>query len=90
MLWTISLGAFVSTSFFVISAFYFDIFLPRTVSVIYLSFLVLMVGGVRLFFRALLNTTRLARTQVLIYGAGSSGRQLQVALLQGNEFPDYP
>jgi FlaA1/EpsC-like NDP-sugar epimerase len=46
VLWTISLGAFVSTSFFVISAFYFDIFLPRTVSVIYLSFLVLMVGGV--------------------------------------------
>ena len=88
VLWTISLGAFLSTSFFVISAFYSDIFLPRTVSVIYFSFLVLLVGGVRLFFRALLNTTRLARTQVLIYGAGSSGRQLQVALLQGNEF--YP
>ncbi|MGR6422752.1 polysaccharide biosynthesis protein [Aeromonas veronii] len=88
VLWTISLGAFLSTCFFVISAFYFDIFLPRTVSVIYLSFLVLLVGGVRLFFRALLNTTRLARTQVLIYGAGSSGRQLQMALLQGNEF--YP
>lgn len=86
VLWTISLGAFLSTCFFVIAAFYFDIFLPRTVSVIYLSFLVLLVGGVRLFFRALLNTTRLARTQVLIYGAGSSGRQLQVALLQGNEF----
>ena len=49
-----------------------------------------MVGGVRLFFRALLNTTRLARTQVLIYGAGSSGRQLQVALLQGNEFSQLP
>lgn len=88
VLWTISLGAFLSTCFFVISAFYFDIFLPRTVSVIYLSFLVLLVGGVRLFFRALLNTTRLARTQVLIYGAGSSGRQLQMALLQGNDF--YP
>jgi FlaA1/EpsC-like NDP-sugar epimerase len=88
VLWTILLGAFLSTCFFVLSAFYFDIFLPRTVSVIYLSFLVLLVGGVRLFFRALLNTTRLARTQVLIYGAGSSGRQLQVALLQGNEF--YP
>ena len=88
VLWTISLGAFLSTCFFVISAFYFDILLPRTVSVIYLSFLVLLVGGVRLFFRALLNTTRLARTQVLIYGAGSSGRQLQMALLQGNEF--YP
>ena len=86
VLWTISLGAFLSTCFFVVAAFYFDIFLPRTVSVIYLSFLVLLVGGARLFFRALLNTTRLARTQVLIYGAGSSGRQLQVALLQGNEF----
>ena len=88
VLWTISLGAFLSTCFFVLSAFYFDIFLPRTVSVIYLSFLVLLVGGVRLFFRTLLNTTRLARIQVLIYGAGSSGRQLQMALLQGNEF--YP
>ncbi|UCA10517.1 nucleoside-diphosphate sugar epimerase/dehydratase [Aeromonas enteropelogenes] len=86
VLWTISLGAFLSTCFFVMTAFYFDVFLPRTVSVIYLSFLVLLVGGVRLFFRALLNTARLARTQVLIYGAGSSGRQLQVALLQGNEF----
>ncbi|MFR9718492.1 polysaccharide biosynthesis protein [Aeromonas diversa] len=88
VLWTISLGAALSTCFFVVSAFYFDLFLPRTVSVIYLSFLVLQVGGVRLFFRALLNTTRLARTQVLIYGAGASGRQLQVALHQGSEF--YP
>lgn len=53
VLWTISLGAFLSASFFVISAFYFDIFLPRTVPIIYFSFLVLLVGGVRLFFRAL-------------------------------------
>ncbi|MGL4601030.1 MAG: polysaccharide biosynthesis protein [Plesiomonas sp.] len=88
VLWTISLGALLSASFLILTAFYFNVFLPRTVSVIYLTFLVLSVGGVRLFFRALLNTTKLARTQVIIYGAGSSGRQLQVALLQGCDF--YP
>lgn len=88
VLWTISLGAAFSTSFFVLAAFYFDVFLPRTVSVIYMAFSVLLIGGVRLFFRALLNTTKLARMPVIIYGAGASGRQLQVALYQGVEF--YP
>ena len=86
VLLTILIGASLSTCFFVMEAFFFGIFLPRTVSIIYFSFLVLLVGGVRLFFRALLKTSQLARTQVLIYGAGSSGRQLQVALLQGSDF----
>ncbi|MGL5119238.1 MAG: polysaccharide biosynthesis protein [Plesiomonas shigelloides] len=88
VLWTIALGATLSTIFLVLVAFYFNVFLPRTVSVIFFTFLILFVGGVRLFFRALLNTTTLARVQVIIYGAGASGRQLQMALLQGSEF--YP
>lgn len=88
VLWTIALGATLSTIFLVLVAFYFSVLLPRTVSVIFFTFLILSVGGVRLFFRALLNTTTLARVQVIIYGAGASGRQLQMALLQGSEF--YP
>jgi len=88
VLWTIALGTGASTLFLVMSAFYFSIFLPRTVTIIYFAFMVLFVGGVRLFFRALLNITRVVRTPVIIYGAGAAGRQLQMALLQGNEF--YP
>ncbi len=88
VLWTISLGMMFSTIFLVLAAFYFGVFLPRTVSVIYFAFAMLLVGGIRLVFRYLVNATRLSRSPVLIYGAGSSGRQLQLALYQGTEF--YP
>ncbi|WFC12822.1 polysaccharide biosynthesis protein [Aeromonas salmonicida] len=86
VLWTVSLGVFMSTMSLVMLAFFMEVPLPRTVSVIYFSFAVLLVGGVRLFFRALVNGGKHQRTAVLIYGAGASGRQLQVALNQGKEF----
>lgn len=86
VLWTVSLGVFLSTMSFVMLAFFFEVFLPRTVSVIYFSFAILLVGGVRLFFRMLVNRGQASRIPVLIYGAGSSGRQLQLALNQGQEF----
>ena len=88
VLWTISLGMIFSTVFLVLSAFYFGVLLPRTVSIIYFAFAMLLAGGVRLIFRNLINATKLTRTPVIIYGAGSSGRQLQQALYQGTEF--YP
>ncbi|TPG64830.1 polysaccharide biosynthesis protein [Ewingella americana] len=88
VLWTIAVGTGASTLFLVMSAFYFSVFLPRTVTIIYFAFMMLFVGGVRLFFRALLNITRVVRTPVIIYGAGAAGHQLQMALLQGKEF--YP
>ncbi|MCE9944504.1 polysaccharide biosynthesis protein [Aeromonas rivipollensis] len=86
VLWTVSLGVFLSTMSLVMLAFFFEAFLPRTVSVIYFSFAILLVGGVRLFFRMLVNRGQASRIPVLIYGAGSSGRQLQLALNQGQEF----
>lgn len=86
VLWTVSLGIFLSTLCLVTFSFFFEIFLPRTVSVIYFSFAVLLIGGVRLFFRMLVNRGKGSRVPVLIYGAGSSGRQLQLALNQGQEF----
>ncbi|MCJ7931198.1 MULTISPECIES: polysaccharide biosynthesis protein [Aeromonas] len=86
VLWTVSLGIFLSTLCLVAFSFFFEIFLPRTVSVIYFSFAVLLIGGVRLFFRMLVNRGKGSRVPVLIYGAGSSGRQLQLALNQGQEF----
>ena len=86
VLWTVSLGVFFSTISLVMFAFFFGVPLPRTVSVIYFAFAILLVGGVRLFFRMLVNSGRGSRIPVLIYGAGSSGRQLQLALNQGQEF----
>lgn len=86
VLWTVSLGIFLSTLCLVTFSFFFEIFLPRTVSVIYFAFAILLIGGVRLFFRMLVNRGKGSRVPVLIYGAGSSGRQLQLALNQGQEF----
>lgn len=86
VLWTVSLGVFISAISLVTIAFFFEVFLPRTVSVIYFAFAILLIGGVRLCFRMLMNRGRGSRVPVLIYGAGSSGRQLQVALNQGQEF----
>lgn len=86
VLWTVSLGVFLSTLSLVTLSFFFEVFLPRTVSVIYFAFAILLIGGTRLCFRMLVNRGKGGRVSVLIYGAGSSGRQLQLALNQGQEF----
>lgn len=86
VLWTVSLGVFISTVALVMFSFFMNIALPRTVTIIYFSFSVLLIGGVRLFFRALVHHDVQQRVPVLIYGAGASGRQLQLALNQGREF----
>lgn len=86
VLWTVSLGVMLSSISLVMLAFFMEAALPRTVSVIYFAFAVLLIGGVRLLFRMLINRGKHHRIPVLIYGAGSSGRQLQVALNQGQEF----
>ncbi|MDX7714009.1 polysaccharide biosynthesis protein [Aeromonas caviae] len=86
VLWTVSLGVLISTMSLVMLAFFMEVPLPRTVSVIYFAFSVLLVGGARLFFRALVVRGKQQRVAVLIYGAGSSGRQLQLALNQGQEY----
>lgn len=85
---TITLGIAFSTIMLVICAFFFQVFLPRTVPIIYFSFAILLIAAPRLICRGLLNATKLSRIPVIIYGAGSTGRQLQQSLYQGNEF--YP
>jgi len=86
VLWTVVLGVFISTISLVMLTFFLAVPLPRTVTVIYFAFAILLVSGSRLFFRMLVNSGNKTRTPILIYGAGSSGRQLQQALNQGQEF----
>ncbi|MGL5948885.1 MAG: nucleoside-diphosphate sugar epimerase/dehydratase, partial [Aeromonas sp.] len=86
VLWTVALGAFLSTIALVMLVFFLELKMPRTVPVIYFAFTLLLIGGARLAFRLLVSVGQDKRLPVLIYGAGSSGRQLLLALNQGKEF----
>jgi len=75
--------ALVSLSFFT------NIDLPRTVPVIFSAFLLVLVGGSRFFVRTLLAASPIRnkyKEKVIIYGAGSAGRQLAQSLLHGDEY----
>lgn len=77
----VSIGTAISAATFGLLAFYFEAFVPRSVPIIYGSFLCLLCGGSRLLVRVLLSEVlNRGRKKVLIYGAGSAGRQLAQAM----------
>lgn len=80
-------GALGSSLSLVFLAYYFQIFIPRSVPILYATFLVSLCGGSRLLVRFLVSDL-LGRhkTAVLIYGAGDAGRQLHNVLRQGDEY----
>jgi FlaA1/EpsC-like NDP-sugar epimerase len=68
-------------------AFFLKIPIPRTVPIIFISFSLLLIGGSRIIVRALVNKVSASkRRPVIIYGAGSAGRQLATALRHGPEY----
>jgi FlaA1/EpsC-like NDP-sugar epimerase len=84
---TIVLSCFASALLLVVYGYYWDLFIPRTIPIIYSSFLIVLCGGARLFVRVLVSQyNSKQKTRVLIYGAGDSGRQLLNLLRQGHEF----
>ncbi|QLO14642.1 polysaccharide biosynthesis protein [Citrobacter freundii] len=83
---TVLLGLCVSTLLLITLSYFFDIFLPRAIPIIYFTFSLLFICGSRLFFRMLLTYAVRGRTPVIIYGAGASGRQLLTALRQVDEY----
>ena len=63
--------------------------IPRSVILINWTLTLLVIGGLRLSARWLFSETRSSHSQrknVVIYGAGSAGRQLSTALMQSNEY----
>ncbi|MBW3697553.1 polysaccharide biosynthesis protein [Vibrio sp. T187] len=77
----VSLGTFISSVSIGFLAFYLDASIPRSVPIIYGSFLCLLCGGSRLVIRVLVaQENGKGKQSVLIYGAGSAGRQLALAL----------
>lgn len=84
----VSTGAVISALALSVSGFYFDsASIPRTVPVIYGAFLSLLAGGSRLVMRTLVFSKKSgSKKRVLIYGAGSTGRQLCIALRQSQDY----
>ena len=63
--------------------------LPRSVPLIYLLIAFCLIGGLRYAMRGMLSVRPAqARHRVIIYGAGASGRQLQMSLVSSPEY--YP
>jgi len=77
----VSIGTIISAVSISVLAFYFGAPVPRSVPIIYGSFLCLLCGGSRLIVRVLVSQTNSkGMKNVLIYGAGAAGRQLALAL----------
>ena len=62
--------------------------IPRSVIVINWLLAILVIGGMRMIARWLLSEPKNIKNKknVIIYGAGSAGRQLATALMQSNEY----
>ncbi|MEF3021859.1 nucleoside-diphosphate sugar epimerase/dehydratase [Vibrio mimicus] len=83
----VSIGTLISTASVAIAAFYFNAPVPRSLPIIYGTFLCLLCGGSRLIVRVLVSGLNgKGRKVVLIYGAGSAGRQLAIALRNSESY----
>ncbi|WP_174714930.1 polysaccharide biosynthesis protein [Marinomonas hwangdonensis] len=80
-------GAAVSALSVTTLAYFFQAPIPRTVPIIYFPFLVMLCGGSRLLVRGLLmHAPTKGCESVLVFGAGSTGRQLALALRQASSY----
>ncbi|WP_022941172.1 polysaccharide biosynthesis protein [Psychromonas hadalis] len=85
-LFTIILSCLASAGGLVVFGYFTDIFIPRSIPIIYATFLIFLCGGARLLVRiSVYEQKSRKKERTLIYGAGESGRQLLNLLRQGDE-----
>ncbi|MBH0038965.1 polysaccharide biosynthesis protein [Pseudoalteromonas sp. SWN166] len=86
-IWAIVLGTVITTISLVLIAFFIGIDIPRTMPFIFAWLCLLTVGGSRVLVRAMIGRMTTSKKEpVIIYGAGSAGRQLATALGAGPEY----
>lgn len=86
-LWAIVLGTVITTVSLVLLSFFVGITIPRTMPFIFAWLCLLTVGGSRILVRAMIGKmATINKESVIIYGAGSAGRQLATALGAGPEY----
>jgi FlaA1/EpsC-like NDP-sugar epimerase len=84
---SICIAVLLSVLSLMVLSFALAIPVHSAVPVVFAAFLLILIGGSRLFIRVVLsNTENDIKDPVIIYGAGSSGRQLAQSLIQGNEY----
>lgn len=80
-------GVILSSFILSITSFYFHAFMPRSVPFIYAGLAILTLGGPRIFIRSIYyQHYKRNKPNVFIYGAGSTGRDLAYALINGDEY----
>ncbi|AJR09514.1 polysaccharide biosynthesis protein [Photobacterium gaetbulicola] len=83
----IALAVILSAFALAISSFYTHSYIHRSVPAIYAGLAVLLLGAPRVLIRMYFDRYyRKGKPHVLIYGAGSTGRELAYALRQGSEY----
>lgn len=86
-LFVVTAGAVISAMLVTALSFYMSDPFPRTVPIIYGAFLALFCGGPRVIVRSLIAQSYSTQSkEVLIYGAGSGGRQLAMALRSSGDY----
>ncbi|MBB1314953.1 nucleoside-diphosphate sugar epimerase/dehydratase [Aliivibrio sp. SR45-2] len=84
---SICISAILSSAFIVFFSYFNYLYMPRSVPIIYVTYLVVLCGGSRLLVRLLLSDVLgKQKKKILIYGAGSAGLQLANMLRQGKEY----
>jgi len=87
---TILIGTVSSAILFVFLGFLTGYFLPRTIPFLYLALLITFVCGGRFLVRALFTQSlKHNKERVVIYGAGSAGRQLAQSLMQSRDYDPF-
>jgi len=87
---TILLGTFSSAILFVFLGFLSGYFLPRTIPFLYLTLLITFVCGSRFLIRAAVSQSiKRNKERVVVYGAGSAGRQLVQSLMQSIDYEPF-
>ncbi|WP_104204260.1 polysaccharide biosynthesis protein [Billgrantia saliphila] len=81
------IGVVVSALSLPLASYLFALGIPRSVPFIYAMLALLTIGGVRFGLRAIYLRSQIRhKPRVVIYGAGSAGRQLAVSLNHGQEY----
>ena len=84
---SITISAVISSAFIVFFSYFNYLFMPRSIPVLYATYLVVLCGGSRLIVRVLVSDLLgKKKKKIIIYGAGSAGLQLANILRQGKEF----
>lgn len=84
---TILLGVLSSAVVLAAAVYLLNASVPPSVIVNYALMSLVLIGGLRMVMRAVYEqTTRKEKERVIIYGAGSAGRQLAQAISNGNEY----